>query len=91
MLLDVQALLGAFPDLRESSFIDNDRVPLERIRPASRLLIMPADKMQRLVKDGSYAEVSAGYLVLPTEDSNAVASERELLALKEHLDQQVLC
>ena len=56
--LDVQALLAAFPDLRESSFIENDRVPLERVRPSSRLLIISGERFhgQYSRKDGGREE-----------------------------------
>lgn len=84
--IDVQALLAAFPDLRESSFIENDRVPLERVRPAGRLLIMSAIEAQKLSQDGAYADRTAGCMVLPTADDRGMAGERELLALKEQTE-----
>jgi len=84
--LDVQALLAAFPDLRESSFIENDRVPLERVRPSSRLLIMPGIEAQRMMNEGTYTDRTAGYMVLPTQDQDGTAEERELLALKQQTE-----
>jgi len=80
--LDVQALLAAFPDVRESSFVENDRVPLERVRPSARLRIMAASDAQRMKQQGTLAAYTEGYLMLPTADDGGAASEHELLALK---------
>ena len=84
--LDVQALLAAFPDVRESSFLENDRVPLERVRPSARLRIMAAKDAQRMKEEGTLAAFTEGYLMLPTADEGAAANEQELLALKMQTD-----
>ena len=85
--LDVQALLAAFPDVRESSFIENHRVPLSRVRPAVRLVILAAAEARRQAEAGSLGALTEQNTVLTTEGDDGVASEHELLVLKEQTAQ----
>ncbi|EKX44399.1 UDP-N-acetylglucosamine-peptide N-acetylglucosaminyltransferase [Guillardia theta CCMP2712] len=80
--LDVQALESGFPDgVFESSFPENDRVPLENIRPSAMLYMMNASEAKE--RTGSYADA----IILTIKGAGGQVDEDELMYLRDKVNQ----
>eukprot|EP00960_Hanusia_phi_P047056 758187-Hanusia_phi.AAC.2 len=80
--LDIQALENSFPDgVFESSFLENDRVPLENIRPMALLYMMNASEAKK--RTGLHEDA----IILTIKGAGDQVDEDELVYLRDKVAQ----